>query len=111
MENGNWALVGLVGRQRFGQLELEFMRQLSEPENRREKKGVHFGLASVEIRVIAAGAAKSVFGNEAVFSQRRKARKTSNRGGSGVGAPNKHLQRTAQAGRFLNLVLALSATR
>jgi len=61
------------------------VRQRSEPDNWREKKGVRFLLARAEIWVIAVGAAKSVVGNEVVFGQQRKAHKRSKRGSLGVG--------------------------
>jgi len=67
VKNGNWALVGIGWPAKVRVIEIGIGAAAQRTGQSARENGVRFCLAVAEIRVIAAGAAKSVAGDEAVF--------------------------------------------
>jgi len=67
VKNGNWALVGIGWPAKVRVVEVGIGAAAHRTGQPARENDVRFCLAGAEIRVIAAGAAKSVAGDEVVF--------------------------------------------
>jgi len=98
-ENGNWGARRVGWSAKVRVIEIGICVAAHRTGQSARKNGVRFCLAVAEIRVIAAGAAKSVACRlNRRLGQRRKAHKSGNWGSAGVVAPNKPINANWQAG-------------